>query len=241
MRARNDENRRLFSRDDLTSTNILLYITDTKGIDQEKLNTALKNRDAGSVDTSFWKWERVQELLELFEEAKTFGSLISIPDEIAENLSALQSLVDATPGTIDDLFLGDAENELNHLKPVLNQATLLSKNMTAWWANPPYMGTKGMNPMLKKFAGNHFPDSKSDLFAIFIERNLDLAVKYGFVGMITMQSWMFLSSFEKLREKILTQNTIHSMAHLGARGFDSIGGEVVSTTAFIMEIFLYQN
>ncbi|MNQ95129.1 hypothetical protein D3C85_1106730 [compost metagenome] len=70
---------------------------------------------------------------------------------------------------------------------------------------------------------------------MFIERNLDLTLPAGAVAMITMQSWMFLSSFESLRARILGQNTILSMAHLGARAFDSIGGEVVSTTAFVLE------
>jgi len=73
------------------------------------------------------------------------------------------------------------------------------------------------------------------MFAMFIERNLELAVPTGVTAMITMQSWMFLSSFEKLRAKILSQSTILSMAHLGTRAFDSIGGEVVSTTAFVLE------
>jgi len=91
-----------------------------------------------------------------------------------------------------------------------------------------------MNGVLKAFAQKNYQNSKSDLFAMFIERNLDLALKEGMVGMITMQSWMFLSSFEKLRNRILHQATILSMAHLGARAFDSIGGEVVSTTAFVL-------
>jgi type II restriction/modification system DNA methylase subunit YeeA len=73
------------------------------------------------------------------------------------------------------------------------------------------------------------------MFAMFVERNLELAIKQGAVGMITMQSWMFLSSFEKMRNNILDKHTIISMAHLGARAFDSIGGEVVSTTAFVLE------
>jgi type II restriction/modification system DNA methylase subunit YeeA len=70
---------------------------------------------------------------------------------------------------------------------------------------------------------------------VFIERNLDMSLPMGAVAMITMQSWMFLSSYEALRGRILNQNTILSMAHLGARAFDSIGGEVVSTTAFVLE------
>lgn len=96
------------------------------------------------------------------------------------------------------------------------------------------MGGKGMNPALKVFAKDNFPDTKSDLFAMFIKRNFDLAVTHGLIAMITMQSWMFLSSFEKLREKLLDHHTILSMAHLGARAFDSIGGEVVSTTSFVL-------
>ena len=97
------------------------------------------------------------------------------------------------------------------------------------------MAGKGMNGRLATWVKDNYPNSKSDLFAMFIERNLDLAQKHGAVAMITMQSWMFLSSFEMLRAKLLGQNTILSMSHLGARAFDSIGGEVVSTTAFVLE------
>ena len=97
------------------------------------------------------------------------------------------------------------------------------------------MGGKGMNGRMGAWVKVNYPDSKSDLFAMFIERNLELAVKKGAVAMITMQSWMFLSSYEKLRNSILDKHTIISMAHLGARAFDSIGGEVVSTTAFVLE------
>ncbi len=92
-----------------------------------------------------------------------------------------------------------------------------------------------MNKELSEFAKSSYKDSKNDLFSMFIERNLELVKQKGAVGMVTMQSWMFLSSFEKLRVKILSEQTILSMAHLGARGFDSIGGEVVQTTAFVIE------
>jgi len=117
---------------------------------------------------------------------------------------------------------------------VLEQADYLSPKYHVVIANPPYMGGKGMNARLKTFAKDNYPNSKSDFFAMFIERNLDLAMQKGMVAMITMQSWMFLSSFEKLRESILDNHTILSMAHLGPRAFDSIGGEVVSTTAFVI-------
>jgi type II restriction/modification system DNA methylase subunit YeeA len=118
---------------------------------------------------------------------------------------------------------------------ILRLADYLSARYAVVVANPPYMGGKGMNGRLGAWAKENYPNSKSDLFAMFIERNLELAVPAGAVAMITMQSWMFLSSFELLRDRILNQNTILSMAHLGARAFDSIGGEVVSTTAFVLE------
>jgi type I restriction-modification system DNA methylase subunit len=89
-------------------------------------------------------------------------------------------------------------------------------------ANPPYMGGKGMNGNLGDFAKAKFPDSKSDLFAMFMERTLALTLPTGMTAMINMQSWMFLSSFEKLRGKILSNGSFLTMAHLGERAFDSI-------------------
>ena len=91
-----------------------------------------------------------------------------------------------------------------------------------------------MNAELKAFAEKNYPNSKSDLFAMFIERCCRMSVSGGCVAMITMQSWMFLSSFEKLRAWMLGEKTLLTMAHLGARAFDTIGGEVVSTTAFVL-------
>ncbi|MBE0436294.1 MAG: BREX-1 system adenine-specific DNA-methyltransferase PglX, partial [Methylomicrobium sp.] len=124
---------------------------------------------------------------------------------------------------------------MNQCQQALRQADYLSPKYHVVIANPPYMGGKGMNGRLAAWVKDNYPNSKSDLFAMFIERNLDLAQKHGAVAMITMQSWMFLSSFEALRAQVLQQNTLLSMAHLGARAFDSIGGEVVSTTAFVLE------
>jgi len=117
---------------------------------------------------------------------------------------------------------------------VLEQAEYLTRRYHVVVTNPPYMGGKGMNAALKAYAEKNYPNSKSDLFAMFIERCCRLVVPEGVVAMITMQSWMFLSSFEKLRTWMLTEKTLLSMAHLGARGFDTIGGEVVSTTAFVL-------
>lgn len=99
--------------------------------------------------------------------------------------------------------------------------------------NPPYMGGSGMDKDLSIYVKKNYPDSKSDLFAAFIEKCLQLTKQNCYTSMVTMQSWMFLSSFEKLREKLLLTDTVN-MAHLGARAFDEIGGEVVQTTSFVL-------
>lgn len=170
----------------------------------------------------------LRETLEQFSEADNFGSLI-VPKvaNVADVLATLES-----KDMSSNLFLAETHKKV---LTVLRMADALSPRYAVVVANPPYMGGKGMNPRLSTWAKENFSSSKSDLFAMFIERNLDLTVKGGVVAMITMQSWMFLSSFESLRSRILNQHTILSMAHLGARAFDSIGGEVVSTTAFVLE------
>ena len=118
---------------------------------------------------------------------------------------------------------------------LVRQAEMLAGQYDAVVANPPYMGSKGMNALVKKFAKDHFPDAKSDLFTCFIKRGFTLAKYGGHSAMVTMQSWMFLSSFGKMREWILREKTIKTMAHLGARAFGSISGEVVQTTACVLQ------
>jgi type II restriction/modification system DNA methylase subunit YeeA len=170
----------------------------------------------------------LRETLKQFEEADNFGSLIRPKLTSVQNVLPVLEAKDLA----GNLFLAGTHAKVLQ---VLRMADYLSPRNAVVIANPPYMGGKGMNGRLGAWAKENYPSSKSDLFAMFIERNLDMAMPAGAVGMITMQSWMFLSSFESLRARILNQNTILSMAHLGARAFDSIGGEVVSTTAFVLE------
>ena len=99
--------------------------------------------------------------------------------------------------------------------------------------NPPYMGSSNMTFSLFSYIKEHYTDSKNDLFAAMIERGTSLLKDTGMLAIITQQVWMFISSFEKLRNKILT-HTIFNMLHLGARAFEEIGGEVVQTTAFVL-------
>ncbi len=170
--------------------------------------------------------------LHLWAEADNFGSLLR-PNLTAEQIAAVRGhLTAAATGPQVDWLAQDLRQRVLW---ALEQAEVLARKYHVVVANPPYMGSGNMNADLSKFAQDNYKDSKADLFAMFIERNLDLAAAYGLVAMITMQSWMFLSTYEKLRSKLLDQRTILSMAHLGPRAFDTISGEVVSTTAFVIE------
>ena len=99
--------------------------------------------------------------------------------------------------------------------------------------NPPYMAVSNAGAKVNDYVKKNFPDSKADLFAVFIERCGQMAKKNGYQAMITQHAWMFLSSFENLRTKLLAVDIVN-MAHLGARAFEEIGGEVVQTTSFVV-------
>ena len=119
----------------------------------------------------------------------------------------------------------------NSNKHHLFQKQILTQTYSCVVTNPPYMGSKGMNKSLSDFVKKHYPDSKSDLFAVFMERGLEFTKDKGFMAMITMQSWMFLSSFEKLRTSILKNYKIITLAHLG----NMVMGIAFGTSAFIIQ------
>ena len=168
----------------------------------------------------------LQTMLHQFEEADNFGSLIR-PDitDVDGMLRILES-----KNVSGHLFLSHTHEKVLQ---ALRQADYLSPKYHVVIANPPYMSSGGMNGRLGSWSKDNYPDGKSDLFAMFMERSMSLALKQGMTAMISMQAWMFLSSFEVLRAKLLSHATLLSMAHIGERGFDSIGGAVVSTTAFV--------
>lgn len=174
-------------------------------------------------------------LLDGFKNAKEYGSILQPKVTLAE-LDALQEQLREVDGASDmgsftDQFV--AGQLLRVLCPLVEQARMLVQKYDVVVTNPPYMGASNMNPRLNDFIKNHYPDSKSDLFAVFIERCAQMDKRGGYQAMITQHAWMFLSSFEKLRAKLQLIDTVN-MAHLGARGFDEIGGEVVQTTSFVM-------
>ena len=221
MKGRADD-RRLFERG--VKLNVIALVNSTD-FDAEGLSQNVKLADYDL------KPGHLTELKQLFEHATTFGSLIQVPSALAEKLPALRQLSE-TATTSTDLFAVEA---LKCLEPLVQQAELLAAQYDAVVANPPYMGSKGMNPVVKKFVKDYFSDAKSDLFSCFLERGFTLARDYGHNAMVTMQSWMFLSSFQAMRERFLSEKTIITMAHLGARAFGSISGEVVQVTTCVLK------
>ncbi|MES2404040.1 MAG: BREX-1 system adenine-specific DNA-methyltransferase PglX, partial [Pseudomonadota bacterium] len=218
MKGRADD-RQLFERS--VKLNVMALV-DSAGFDPERLAQGVKLADYGL------KLGDLTELKELFEHATTFGSLIQVPDALTQKLPALKRLSEVSS---QDLFVAVT---LKQLGPLVRQAELLAAKYDAVVANPPYMGSKMMNPLVKKFTADCFAVAKKDLFSCFILRGYTLAKTAGDIALITMQSWMFLSSFQQMRERMLSEKTMITMAHLGARAFGSISGEVVQTTSFVL-------
>ena len=162
---------------------------------------------------------------ELFN-AKEYGSIIKVSQQ---DWPALYARFDEIADDIDM----SRDTALQKLLPLVQVAETLAKKYNVVVTNPPYMGSSSMGANLSKTVKKDYPDSKSDLFAVFIERCGQMTERNGYQAMITQHAWMFLSSFEKLRTKLLAVDIVN-MAHLGARAFEEIGGEVVQTTSFII-------
>ncbi|WP_153976928.1 BREX-1 system adenine-specific DNA-methyltransferase PglX [Paenibacillus xylanilyticus] len=178
------------------------------------------------------KFDQTKEFIELFKEAKTIGSLIKVSVYPRELLESRLKIIKEQP--VDDLFMmATREKSIELLSQLIKQANIMFNHYDVLITNPPYMSSKNMNAVLSTFLGKHYPESKADLFASFME--IDHYLKdYSFYASINQHSWMFLSSFEKLRRKVILNKSIDTMLHLGPRAFEEIGGEVVQSTAFVL-------
>ena len=159
-------------------------------------------------------------------DAKEYGSILTVAPV---DFAALYARADEI---YDDINLY-REEALATVLPLIRAAEVLAQQYDVVVTNPPYMGSSGMGGKLAEYVKKHYPDSKSDLFAVFIEACGKMTKRNGYQAMITQHAWMFLSSFEKLRAKLLLKDTVN-MAHLGPRAFEEIGGEVVQTTSFVL-------
>lgn len=170
----------------------------------------------------------ISQLIEQLRHADTYGSLIRVPAGASALFREIARRIDA--GERQQL-LGGADSE-DWLRAADMCEILEDGCYTTLIANPPYLGMRKAKDPLKRFANKHYKRSSTDLCTMFIERAASLTQRRGAIGMITMHAWMFLDSYRELRPWMLSAMSIDSMAHLGTRAFDSIGGEVVQTTAF---------
>ncbi|MCI9378047.1 MAG: BREX-1 system adenine-specific DNA-methyltransferase PglX [Eubacterium sp.] len=190
------------------------------------------NKDVGDALLSEGHRETLKYLLHTFVDAREYGSILTVEKRDYDGF--LQAWESASEQAAENIVMLLWYNECNQIVPTLvKQAKFLSHKYDVAVTNPPYMGISNGNGKLNKYVKKNYPDSKSDLFAVFIERCGKMLEENRYQAMITQHAWMFLSSFEKLRAKLQTVDTIN-MAHLGARAFEEIGGEVVQTTSFVM-------
>ncbi len=162
---------------------------------------------------------------ELYD-AKEYGSIITVTEQNWDAIYARFEEIEEDISFYKEEALG--------LLPLVQVVQALAQKYDVVVTNPPYMGISGGNTKLNELVKKNYPDSKMDLFAVFIECCKNMLRKYGYQAMITQHAWMFLSSFEKMRRKLIENQTIINMAHLGARAFEEIGGEVVQTTSFVL-------
>jgi len=173
---------------------------------------------------------QLEGLLDTLTDAKEYGSILNVENY---NWDLLRRFVAAagTPRPTSQ-GKGGGGGHAQQLNRLIDIGEILARKYWVTVTNPPYAGTSNLSAKINNFVKKNYPDSKADLFAVFLERCHSLTADNGFQAMITQHAWMFLSSFEKLREKMMLTETVN-MAHLGARAFEEIGGEVVQTTAFV--------
>ena len=174
---------------------------------------------------------QMEGLLDTLRDAKEYGSILKVENYNWGLLRRFVSTTDAGPQiSLDSAGL---EGTVEQLLTLINIAEAMERKYDVVVTNPPYMAVSNGGARLNDYVKRNYPDSKTDLFAVFIERCGMMAGQNCYQAMITQHSWMFLSSFEKLREKLLRMDSVN-MVHLGARAFEEIGGEVVQTTSFVL-------
>ena len=197
----------------------------------ERIRKRIKNNNLNNLN----------KIIQEFEDTKEYGSILkleSIDKELLEREFNIlkESFNNNEQETLifnEDEMIIDINEELELIESLIKQHITLTNQYETVVTNPPYMGGKGFSPKLKTYVEKNYKDSKSDLFAVFIERCNEFTKKNCYTSMITMQSWMFLSQYKILRKNIIEKTEIKSLNHLGTRAFSEIGGEVVSTVAWI--------
>lgn len=202
-------------------------ITESNGIDRELLAYFGVELDDLNRENAL---NQLNGMLDEMEDACEYGSLITVSEYDFALLKDFVAAYDAEQNLFASGSLAPLQERLQQLIAV---AETLAQKYEVVVTNPPYRGVADLEAKLSNYIKKNYPDSKSDLFAVFMEACHNMTADNGYQAMITMHSWMFLSSFEKLRAKIRKLNIVN-MVHLGARAFEEIGGEVVQTTSFVL-------
>ena len=203
-------------------------IKESNGINRSQL----KYFGAGLND--FEKYNAITQmtgLLDTFKDAKEYGSILTVDmydwdllDRFVADIEIIGQMSMYTVG-LDDTA--------EQMKQIINQGKDLAQKYHVTTTNPPYMASSGMSEKLNSYVKKNYTAGKNDLFAVFMEKCINSSLRCGYIGMITQHSWMFLSRYADLRKEV-ANTVIVNMAHLGARAFEDIGGEVVQTTSFVL-------
>lgn len=223
MKARQYD-RRIFTRG--VRPNVYA-IQESNGINREQLKYFGAELDEMEKNTAILQ---IEGLLDTLIDAKEYGSILNVDEYDWDLLRRFVNNADIGSQISFDTYGLDETAE--KLKELIEIGAIMAQKYEVVATNPPYAGTSNLSAKVNNFVKKHYPDSKADLYAVFIERCGEMLKKNGYQAMITQHGWMFLSSFEKLRMK-LQKLTIVNMAHLGARAFEEIGGEVVQTASFV--------
>ena len=175
---------------------------------------------------------QMEGLLNTLNDAKEYGSLLNVEDYDWELLEKFVENTDTESQISFDTYgLDETAEQMNRLIKI---GKVMAQKYEVVATNPPYAGTSNLSAKVNNFVKKNYPDSKADLFAVFIERCGEMLKKNGYQAMITQHSWMFIGSFERLRNKMLNC-TLISMVHLGIKAFEEIGNDVVQTCSFIYQ------
>ena len=216
MKGRADD-QRLFERG--VALNVMALV-DSTGLDVERLGKRVRLADYGLKPSDLIELKRI------FEHATTYGSLIQVPETLVAKLPALRQLTDLPS---HDLFVSEA---LKHLRSLVQQAELLAAQYDAVVTNPPYMSSKFHIPVLKKFLKDHYKGYEKDVFSAFIDRDLAFSKPRGRLGFMSPFVWMFISSYEHLRTRLIDKETITSLVQLEYSGFE---GATVPICTFTLQ------
>lgn len=183
---------------------------------------------------------QLEKLLADFYDAKEYGSILKLESietkelyrelEELEEIYRKQGQLSLSYSIVENI---DFDKEYELIEKLIYQYEIMIDKYDIVITNPPYMGGRGFSDKLRKYVEKNYKDSKGDLFAVFIEKCNEFTKENRYTAMITMQSWMFLSSFENLRKQIIEKREIQSLNHLGTRAFEELGGEVVQTVSWV--------